>query len=604
MKTKTFKRLAAAVAALVMMSTMPLVGIPCVVNAASSITINSDSHGGTHSYSAYQIFTGDLSTETDGNNTVNVLSNIQWGSNVSSNSLVSALVTANGTSGSPLNGKGFTAGMTASQIAEIIKNFSDDSAEAFEFARIVNDNVTGTPKSLTIGTPENVDDGYYLVVDSASGINDAAASARILQVCGITSVNPKIDYPTLTKKIVTEKDTDSQSLIDSNTAAIGDKISYRMTSRIPDMTGYNKYYFIISDTMDAGLTFDATTVKITIDDNGNGQIDSGETTVLTKGAAEDYYVETSGGSGTATDIKIIFHDAVNKQKNNQNKAIIIDYDATLNEHASLATNKTDANKNTAKLTYSNNPNTEYKGNPGPDNNYGSSDDKPDEPASGEPTGNTADSQVVTYTTGFSILKTDGGDNSLLKDVTFTITNKDATPLKKAVLVKHTFTQDGNGTYFKQDNGTYNTTHQTDNTKYKMTEDRSTVLDSSLNDPVSISGVTSEDGILGFDGLGEGDYILTETAPTGYNSIDPIPFRIKASISGDTCTWTVCKIKNDYTDGDTITNARFDIVNNKGSVLPSTGGIGTTIFYVSGGALILGAGIVLVTKKRMSLKDDR
>jgi LPXTG-motif cell wall-anchored protein len=49
-----------------------------------------------------------------------------------------------------------------------------------------------------------------------------------------------------------------------------------------------------------------------------------------------------------------------------------------------------------------------------------------------------------------------------------------------------------------------------------------------------------------------------------------------------------------------TNAAWgEVENNKGTLLPSTGGIGTTIFYVVGGVLVLAAIILLVTKKRMS-----
>ena len=53
--------------------------------------------------------------------------------------------------------------------------------------------------------------------------------------------------------------------------------------------------------------------------------------------------------------------------------------------------------------------------------------------------------------------------------------------------------------------------------------------------------------------------------------------------------------------DDLDPAALEIVNQKGTLLPSTGGIGTTIFYVVGGILVVAAGILLVTKKRMSAR---
>lgn len=115
----------------------------------------------------------------------------------------------------------------------------------------------------------------------------------------------------------------------------------------------------------------------------------------------------------------------------------------------------------------------------------------------------------------------------------------------------------------------------------------------------------------FSGLDDGDYVLTETTtPSGYNTIDPITFTVTAdhdivwttqdrnkvltSLSGNKVkgeiTLTADKKKGSLTS---------DVVNKSGSTLPSTGGIGTTIFYVVGVILMLGAGVLLVTKKRMS-----
>lgn len=130
-------------------------------------------------------------------------------------------------------------------------------------------------------------------------------------------------------------------------------------------------------------------------------------------------------------------------------------------------------------------------------------------------------------------------------------------------------------------------------------------------PVSIRLTTNEiTGKISFVGLGEGTYTLTETVtPAGYNTIDPISFTItcelpeKVETGDEKCTWTITgwPTTEDGESGVVNNGGIFaaDIINKSGSLLPSTGGIGTTIFYVVGGILVIGAGILLVAKKRMS-----
>ena len=115
--------------------------------------------------------------------------------------------------------------------------------------------------------------------------------------------------------------------------------------------------------------------------------------------------------------------------------------------------------------------------------------------------------------------------------------------------------------------------------------------------------TSAGSQFSFNGLGQGEYQLTETAvPTGYNEMDPNPltFTISAeySIEGDkatvsSLTGTALEFTSD-TEAGTLT---ADIENNSGATLPSTGGIGTVIFYVFGSLLVIGCGIVLISRKR-------
>ena len=125
----------------------------------------------------------------------------------------------------------------------------------------------------------------------------------------------------------------------------------------------------------------------------------------------------------------------------------------------------------------------------------------------------------------------------------------------------------------------------------------------------------------FSGLDDGRYRLTETAtPAGYNSIDPIYFTVTAehNVNSDNPTLTSLSATQTAADGSDLTTgtvATFtpdvtagslttDIVNNSGSTLPSTGGIGTTIFTVAGIVLMIGAAVVLITKRKVSGEEHK
>ena len=103
--------------------------------------------------------------------------------------------------------------------------------------------------------------------------------------------------------------------------------------------------------------------------------------------------------------------------------------------------------------------------------------------------------------------------------------------------------------------------------------------------------TIEAGSVTIKGLDSGIYYLEETkAPAGYNVL---PGRVEVKIEGANLNATVTD--NTWTDGG------VHVINQTGTELPSTGGIGTTIFYVLGSVLVVAAGVLLVTKKRMDGK---
>jgi LPXTG-motif cell wall-anchored protein len=153
-------------------------------------------------------------------------------------------------------------------------------------------------------------------------------------------------------------------------------------------------------------------------------------------------------------------------------------------------------------------------------------------------------------------------------------------------------------------------------KYKKAE----AMTANTGDPVPVTmvGETNEDGTISFAQLAAGTYTLSETkVPAGYNKAEDITFTIDwAAPTVDTehplttateCTWTknTTNTNNNNDSGITLVTEgehkgefTITLVNHKGKELPSTGGIGTTIFYVVGAILVIGAGVILITRRRM------
>lgn len=111
------------------------------------------------------------------------------------------------------------------------------------------------------------------------------------------------------------------------------------------------------------------------------------------------------------------------------------------------------------------------------------------------------------------------------------------------------------------------------------------------DTAATKVITDADGAASFDGVADGTYYLEEVkAPAGCNLLTA---PVEVTVNG--------------ANGGTVTEANLTatakIANNTGSLLPSTGGVGTTMMFIVGGALALGAAVLFVTKKRMSKNAD-
>lgn len=568
------------------------------LNSNFTITIKDTTEG--YTYNAYQIFTGDLNKLADGSKT---LSNIKWGSGVDVSKAEAIFKTADGkpmtaaqvaASLDPGTGKNefdtTTEGETlgAVEFAEMIaKCLTGVSAESAYVPAVMDGDTVKTPAYYTIGS---LVPGYYLVQNSKVPGVDGDFTRYMMEVVGDVEATPKRGTLEHEKQIVVPNGTEGVDFVKVNEAPIGGTVNYRIPVTLPqNFADYKEYYLEFSDTLTKGLTFNPETVKI----------EAGDTDIT-----KYFYVEPKTVEGTPTEDTLITISISDLKGLNKIEGITIDattpivltYSATLNENAVVGIK---GNPNFVKVVHSNDPNHSGDGTTTPPEN-------PDKPTPSHPTGVTPEKDVVTYTTELAILKTNE-KNEVLPGTQFTLSGEG---VLISYVTEETFVEPEEGEdgfYWELKNGSYTLTppviadNETDNTNDYVDINKKYVLKRTIT-PVNEANATitaevREDGRVIFTGLGQGTYTLHEevTLP-GYNTIDDIVF----TISFDPESKTFSTDNPDISVGANNT-LQMGIVNKSGSLLPSTGGIGTTIFYVVGGVLVAGAGILLVTKKRMSAR---
>ena len=442
---KTNKRTLAILTAGLLAVTPMAVGMTAF--AADSITINNvtGDADGAHDYKAYCIIEG---TALEGG----ALKGIELGDNVVS---LDALRTA-------LKGSGVTKlssledDADLQKIVEALEEVTDD-ADKQKIAKALNSesvlkNSPVSPVSLAQDASKNytanvANKGWYLITDTA-GTGNKVVSTNLLYVLGEVEVNPKFSLPTLDKMIITDKTTDPVTKDVKNTADIGDVVNYELTSEVPVMTGYDKYFFVINDRMASGLTFDNTSVKVYI---GNEELKNTET--------KKYFRVDEGNGAKVGNVQYTFQIVMNdfiQHKDKERQPIRVTYSATLNENADITTT---GNPNEVFLTYSNNPNTEAKPesptNPDEPKVPDTPPETPDNPGDDyeSPVGVTPWDKVNTFTTAIKLFKVDNKDNPL-KGAKFQLTGNGISAVLKS---SATFTADASGEYYPLTDGTYTKT---------------------------------------------------------------------------------------------------------------------------------------------------
>ena len=577
---KKARKLTAVLLSLVML--LALV-IPASAAENYSITIHNDKTG--HTYEAYQIFAGTVSSdeETNGETGGPMLGDITWGSGVNDARYAELLAAlkADATIGAL---EGMEDAADAAAVAAALDGVDAETAAAF--ADVVSDYLaaapTGDTNTMTGGTYviEGLPAGYYLVKDKDDTLDGTADTATdyIVQVLGNVAMEPKdSDIPTVLKKVYDEEfavnDEEGTYGTGYNDVAdwdIGDRVPFKLIAAVPqNIDSYEEYTFIFHDTLSAGLTLDPESLHVYVTETTNANINE----FLPQN--EDLYDVSDvdvDGSFTVTIPNIKALDSHDHPAN----YIIVAYDAFLNENAEIGL---DGNPNSVSLEFSNDPN-------------------------GEGTGQTTEDTVIVLTYELDGTKVDGANHeTTLEDAQFVLLNGAKTRVARVA------------------NGKFVEWVEPDEIKNGLTGN-DTLKMGQLTKEDFINGgglvITSDaDGTFKIAGLDDGTYYLREIqAPAGYNLLEEdVKLVITATtangqdwnsgIATDALTGLTISVNDgELQPGNTDTGiVNVTVENNRGATLPETGGMGTTLFYIIGGLLVVGAGILLVVRIRMKAHNE-
>lgn len=403
--------------------------------------------------------------------------------------------------------------------------------------------------------------GYWLIADTTTGIPEGATADRtstlvILDTTNATVTAKNADM-TITKDITNT--TDPTNVSDHN---IGDTVNYTIVATIdPNMAQYDPttYKYIITDTLSRGVVYDLDPTDNDLEpfnDENVGQVEAAMGLTIKDDEGNDiseyFTVNLLGDNDLDNGFTFTITGNTNWATSCKSGNVIVNYNAIVNKFATIGGV---GNPNEVDLEFSNNPNTDS-------------------------TGETPKDIVTSFTYQLNVTKVDGNEpDNKLKDARFAL---------------YRLVDDPDGEGQKKE---YVTIDAND----KVSGWQETL-------PTDGNIVTDENGKMSVSGLDAGTYYLTEcVAPDGYNLLDgDVKITIKAEYSGDGKTITSLTVTVDDGTGAETSNGdmasgelEVTVENFSGVELPSTGGIGTTIFYALGGLLAVGAAVFLVTKKRMS-----
>ncbi len=552
MKKNTMKKLTvSALAATMAMS----VAAPAF---AGTLDFKRESNKG-HTYQIYQIFTGDYDAEKK------EMNNLRWGE----------------------DGTGYVAGKTeqdlvAKTIVDELSALADDDytlnnqKKLNTIEKYFNSAENNAPiETASYGETKEVADGYYLIRDAQNpdGENEAYTTYVVRVVNGTVTIEPKVEVPGFDKQVLDEDETDVSTIQpsemsdfvdkDGNTIiagywgesadhSINETFQFRLKATIPNsenMDEYESYALDFHDSLASQITFDGNVrVKVTAGGKSFFLTDAQFSTSALSSATDTNGNTYNNFTVSIADLKKVLTD--NGVDSIRGAVVEVVYDAHLNETAGISTgigeSSDDSNLNKAHLEYSNNP------------NGGAGGDK----------GKTPEDTVYVFTYDVPNTKVAEDEKTPLAGAKFNLYDTEGNEIKLASKT------DANGKVVYYPAGANDTA-------------------------VEYMESPAEDGKFRLVGLDAGTYVLKETTPPdGYNPIDPMTIEITATHKekDDASGAEVTKFSRKREGSEFTDNL---IVNKKGSELPETGGMGTTLLYTLGGLMAVGAGATLATKKRVS-----
>lgn len=407
--------------------------------------------------------------------------------------------------------------------------------------------------TITDGANYEAAPGYYLIKDADNSITgDDAYTTYLVKVVGAVTIQPKSAKPSVDKQVLDETgDAEAGAANgwgESADHAINESFQFKLIATIPDdkdMDAYDHYYLNFEDVMGKGVTFEKIdSVTVTSKDSTEKVLDNTQYTLSDN--------VKLGLKGSVTwNISII--DLKQYLNDIKGAKITVIYSAHLNEEAEVTntsnTEGTTNNQNKVALEYSNNPNATGDGSSKPNDRGKTEYDYV---------------FVLTYESDNTKYKNEISEDNLLAGAGFRLYSDEncnnEIPLKK----------NADGFY------------------YPIATGKGEEM------------ISAGNGQFNIKGLDAGTYYLKETStPEGLNTIENMKIEINAihkekKEDPTKVAVTLTKKLNDkeYTGAN-------NVINKSGSILPETGGIGTTIFYIVGVVLVLSAGVLLVTKKRMN-----
>lgn len=576
-----------------------VLGMSINVFAATPVSLEITHITKDHTYTAYQIFDGDLTSE-------GILSNIAWGTGITDGAaLINELkadtkeIWNSDKTVSVVIKEEFKDATSAADVADVIRDWSSNGERLDYLAEIFGKYLATGTNSNTAYTDngnntytykiENLDPGYYLIKDTTVDEKVGAEDYRTKYMLYLTTsvkMDTKGDYTTVDKTV-------SETLDGTYSESIAEQLNktyyYKWEAQLDDeIAWYDTYYLEFEDHMSAGIKFEKLEeVYILEADNNKVYLYKDNAWVVNSeaGINSTPSVNSVETTGTGTTVKLGWNNLKTAYTSIAgDDVVVVKYSATLNENAVYGVA---GNPNQVFIKFSNSPS---------DNGHGES--VPD------------DANVFSFQLLINKVDADNHENKLA-GAEFYFYHMHGSEKHYAIV------NNGKITSWVPD-----TAESIAKEIKELEED--TILDDSVKatkiaelvaKPVATKLVTQADGTFGYNlqGLKDGTiYYLHEVkAPSSYNlmftdvSIAIHPNYVtdaNGKVTYDKLTYLVDGNDVVLNAGDEFTHGivKATVLNDRGNTLPSTGGIGTTIFYAAGGVLVTAAVVWLVTKKRMSV----